>query len=759
MNLRHIPRDLIAPRPALEPASAPDSQTGPADPGAFENALLQNHPARAEVAPREFVDSSEVDSDKPSDNVRDGGIEVREQPVRSTLQSREAFDPQASDSSPPVDSSHLNEAAAIAAGEQSAGNAATSEPVEDSAGETSFTDPEVAAQSDGVRSVLPAIPQSRQQVSPQASELAPENTALDQSTLESPPASVLPLRRSQERQPRGSFRRIDAGHRSPSNDRNRSETPVENNGQLLPLQSLLPSTRSVDRPAGDDSSLRFPAQVDLAFDSTLARSTPLKGLVPDLPSSAPEISETDLAPASLVPLPSLIALDSESGAKSQSGVPRDAIRIPAGLAVSDLLHGDEPELTLLIPDSPEVQVTSTEATLPGGVAGAPHIEVLEPLPSLLRTVEEVAPSQSQVPSRSLKPDSAAPAGHVSAIPDPFAVKPVEGTDSTFRNQKAVSTTQSERSGAIPDPAADPEALGDEAPTGAAELAAFSQSQVAALQIPPITGPASSALPSEDRRSRSGTATAAQIVRAGEFSGTSYSVPPAQTSRPDSASEPEGVAVTLDSIRPRSAIEPAGSALPDDILPVGSDRAAAVASEVTSGREAAAAGVVQTVRAEPGPIAYAADLSDGATAADDGLMQIELSETVSTIRRAISGDGHIKVRLNPPELGAMQIEVRQVDASITVRLEVETEAAQKALLESLGDLRQSLRQQRAGVEQIDVVLIERSQEPLRGSLDDGRRDADRERSSEEQNRRQEQERRNRQQRRSSNPDEEASSEAA
>jgi flagellar hook-length control protein FliK len=108
--------------------------------------------------------------------------------------------------------------------------------------------------------------------------------------------------------------------------------------------------------------------------------------------------------------------------------------------------------------------------------------------------------------------------------------------------------------------------------------------------------------------------------------------------------------------------------------------------------------------------------------------MEIQGAVSAIQEATSGDGHIRVRLNPRELGTMLVEVSRVDGGIVARLEVESPAARVAVLESLPDLQQSLSRSGATVDRIEVVLTETRSES-------GRQDSDQSQQRDQQQSRQ------------------------
>jgi flagellar hook-length control protein FliK len=64
-------------------------------------------------------------------------------------------------------------------------------------------------------------------------------------------------------------------------------------------------------------------------------------------------------------------------------------------------------------------------------------------------------------------------------------------------------------------------------------------------------------------------------------------------------------------------------------------------------------------------------------------------------------GTLQIRLSPPELGAMRLELTVKDGVMTAALETETAAARRVLLEHLPALRERLAEQNIRVERFDV----------------------------------------------------------
>lgn len=112
-------------------------------------------------------------------------------------------------------------------------------------------------------------------------------------------------------------------------------------------------------------------------------------------------------------------------------------------------------------------------------------------------------------------------------------------------------------------------------------------------------------------------------------------------------------------------------------------------------------------------------SNAATRVDvvrEPAVPMEIQDAVSAIQEATSGDSHIRVRLNPRELGNMLVDVSRTENGIVARLEVESAAARVAILETLPDLQQSLSRSGSTVDRVEVVLTETRAESGRQESD-------------------------------------------
>lgn len=106
----------------------------------------------------------------------------------------------------------------------------------------------------------------------------------------------------------------------------------------------------------------------------------------------------------------------------------------------------------------------------------------------------------------------------------------------------------------------------------------------------------------------------------------------------------------------------------------------------------------------GGVGQASD-AEGANQQD----QVDRARFVQRVSRAFEsfGDrsGTVKIRLSPPELGSLHLEIAVQDGTMTARVEAETSAARNLLLENLPALRDRLAQQDIRVERFDVDLMD------------------------------------------------------
>lgn len=147
----------------------------------------------------------------------------------------------------------------------------------------------------------------------------------------------------------------------------------------------------------------------------------------------------------------------------------------------------------------------------------------------------------------------------------------------------------------------------------------------------------------------------------------------------------------------SPVESAASEAPAELPPVKSEAAPAVAVPNSAPRSAAE---VEKLVGSRGIIPAAAD---GVTA--DGGPPVDRARFVQRVegalRHAHDRDGRLHVRLSPPELGSIRIEIALHHGVMTAKLEAETTAARNLIMEHLPVLRERLAQQDVRIEKFDV----------------------------------------------------------
>lgn len=88
-------------------------------------------------------------------------------------------------------------------------------------------------------------------------------------------------------------------------------------------------------------------------------------------------------------------------------------------------------------------------------------------------------------------------------------------------------------------------------------------------------------------------------------------------------------------------------------------------------------------------------------------QLRLVHRVSkALEFARQRDGEVRLRLSPPELGSLRLEVRVRDGVLVARMEAESQETRQLLLDSLPALRDRLFEQGIRVERFDVDLLDR-----------------------------------------------------
>lgn len=98
-----------------------------------------------------------------------------------------------------------------------------------------------------------------------------------------------------------------------------------------------------------------------------------------------------------------------------------------------------------------------------------------------------------------------------------------------------------------------------------------------------------------------------------------------------------------------------------------------------------------------------------TPAANAPVEIDPAKFLSRVAKAFSTakdrGGPVQLRLNPPELGQLRVEVLVQEGVMTAKLEAETASARTALLENLPQLRERLAEQGIRIDRFDVDLMQ------------------------------------------------------
>jgi flagellar hook-length control protein FliK len=101
---------------------------------------------------------------------------------------------------------------------------------------------------------------------------------------------------------------------------------------------------------------------------------------------------------------------------------------------------------------------------------------------------------------------------------------------------------------------------------------------------------------------------------------------------------------------------------------------------------------------------------GEASPQDRLSEIDRVRLVQRVARAFhtlrDEGGQLRLRLSPPELGALRLDVTVREGVLTAHLEAETPAARAVLLDNLPALRERLAEQQIRIERFDVDLMDR-----------------------------------------------------
>jgi flagellar hook-length control protein FliK len=130
---------------------------------------------------------------------------------------------------------------------------------------------------------------------------------------------------------------------------------------------------------------------------------------------------------------------------------------------------------------------------------------------------------------------------------------------------------------------------------------------------------------------------------------------------------------------------------------------------TDHTQSAALGASSPVSAGSGPSSTSAAHATGGPSAQSVQTAQEMADRVAdALRSGFDSGGELRVRLEPPALGKVQIEVQSDAGSVSARLEVQTPAARQTLLDNISMLHDAIGQAGATVNRIDIEVVPQQQ---------------------------------------------------
>lgn len=302
-------------------------------------------------------------------------------------------------------------------------------------------------------------------------------------------------------------------------------------------------------------------------------------------------------------------------------------------------------------------------------------------------------------------DGTAPADTVSALPpgkidaESTTSKPLAGSDMV---EEATAGEATQRK-AQAEPGEEAIAMGETVPDKSTQQVAGLDAKV--LSASSEAGAIESTVPRRPGRSRDGNARRAASADAREAS------PAGQRSQSATGGTDEVAVAQQQQQQVHSELATARQAEPPPAQP--SPQIAAAPSESPAAEKLGMPAAEGDAAAPARKSADAASRSSAATADRDmpASDQVDRVRFVQRVARAFESvgerGGSLRLRLHPPELGSLRLDVTVRNGAMTAKLEAETPAAQSLLLDNLPMLRERLAEQNIRIERFDVDLMDRS----------------------------------------------------
>jgi len=157
--------------------------------------------------------------------------------------------------------------------------------------------------------------------------------------------------------------------------------------------------------------------------------------------------------------------------------------------------------------------------------------------------------------------------------------------------------------------------------------------------------------------------------------------------------------------PPSTTQPASPAGPGPSKVNGSsDQSAAAKEPAAADQSTASVNLPPGSNAPSQPVAASTHATGTAATTDSQQRTQELVDRVANnLRTAFDTGGQLRMRLEPPALGKVQVEVASGNGGLTARMEVQTPAARQTLLDNISLLHTAITQTGASVSRIEVVV--------------------------------------------------------
>jgi flagellar hook-length control protein FliK len=198
------------------------------------------------------------------------------------------------------------------------------------------------------------------------------------------------------------------------------------------------------------------------------------------------------------------------------------------------------------------------------------------------------------------------------------------------------------------------------------------------------------------------------VRAASGEASTTPMPPSMPPSMPPAGDAESISVEASRPQPPGfpvaiGMAAGGESVPSavDVEPAGSGEPAEAAPPQVSDAVDAVDAAEPAAAAQPRAAGMHASRSDGELTTGGPRVEVLVERISEAVRTASQQNRPLRVRLHPPGLGVMQVEIINRGGSVSARLEVQTSAAQQAVMDHLTSLRETLAAHNTPVSRIEV----------------------------------------------------------